>query len=432
MTNNTPFGRRGATGQAGAGAEGSSGQGTRASSWGRGSPAEQPSAEPSAMSRSAGSANRAGSDQHGHPVEMIGAGVPEIDEVLIRATELGASDIMITADIPVRCKVAGRIISLGDEALTRQQAREMIYNLMSEDQKGRFEATGDLDFSMQMQGQRYRVNVYFQQGHVSSVMRLISNNIKTLADLKLPPVVSKLADAPRGLLLVTGPTGSGKSTTLAAIVNHINNDRDGHILTIEDPIEFVHESKRCTISHREVGRDTKSFASGLKSALRQAPDVILVGEMRDFETISAAITAAETGHLVMGTLHTNSAAETVDRIIDVFPEAQQSQVRVQLAKGLLAVLSQQLVRTKAEGGRAMAMEIMVANTSIRALIRDGKTAQLPSSIQTGASEGMISMDTALARLFKEGKITLEEGASKALSIEEYQRQCQAITGANKR
>lgn len=351
--------------------------------------------------------------------EQIKGRPTEITDVLTHATQVGASDIFVRAGLPTMIKVKGRFRRIGTEAVGPNDTRAMIYSIMKAAQQAEFERERELDFAFNIGEDRYRVNAYMQQGAVCAVFRTVSSNIRRMEDLNLPDAISEIVRNPRGLVLVTGPTGSGKSTTMAAMIDRINRTTTGHILTIEDPVEFVHTPINCVISHREIGKDSHSFSRALKSALRQAPDVILVGEMRDHETISAAISAAETGHLVMGTLHTNSAVETVDRVVDVFPEAQQNQVRVQLAKGLKAVISQQLVPTT-DGGRAMAMEIMINNPAIGAMIKDGKNSGITGAILTGIREGMIPMDMALANLVKSRRISQETAMTKALDRKQLQ------------
>jgi twitching motility protein PilT len=286
--------------------------------------------------------------------------------------------------------------------------------VLTDEQKARFEAAHDLDFSLELAGVgRFRVNAFMQRLGEGMVLRLIPSKILTLDDLEMPPVLKDLAMKDRGLVLVTGPTGSGKSTTLAGMVDHVNENREHHVITIEDPIEFVHRPKNCNINQREVGPHTQSFGSALRSALREDPDIILVGEMRDLETIAQAITAAETGHLVFSTLHTNSAPQTISRIVDVFPPHQQEQIRVQLAESLLAVIAQTLIPTADGKGRVAALEVMVATPAIRNMVRENKIHQLPSAIQTGARDGMQSLDQHLKTLVKLRRINQEEALKRA-------------------
>jgi twitching motility protein PilT len=324
--------------------------------------------------------------------------------------EREASDLHITAGERPKLRIDGDITdSSVQEVLTPKDTLQLAYSVLTENQKKRFETEDELDFSFGIQNlARFRGNVFKQRGCVAVVIRMIPFNVRTFQDLGLPPVVAKLAEKPRGLILVTGPTGSGKSTTLAAVIDKINQERKGHIITVEDPIEFIHRHQSCIVNQREVGTDTKSFGSALKYALREDPDVILVGEMRDLETISAALTIAETGHLALATLHTNSAAESINRIIDVFPSSQQPQVRAQLAFVLEGVLTQTLLQKASGRGRAMAAEIMVATPAIRALIRDDKVHQIYSAMQAGKKHGMQTMNDALYQLYMSREVTSDE------------------------
>jgi twitching motility protein PilT len=298
--------------------------------------------------------------------------------------------------------------------LTPTDTREIIYAVLNSSQRQRLETDWQIDFAYSVPGHgRFRVNTYFQRGTLAAAFRLIPSETVPLESLGMPPVIRTFAKKPRGIVLVTGPTGSGKSTTLASIINEINETRDEHILTIEDPIEFLHNHKRCVVNQRELGADAPSFALGLKAALRQDPDVILVGEMRDMETIGTALTAAETGHLVFATLHTQDAPQTVDRIIDVFPPAQQGQVRAQLAIGLQGIVTQTLIPTSDGKGRCVAAEVLVPTPGVRNLIREGKTHQIYSLIQTGGQHGMQTMDASLAALVRQGRITMEAAESRA-------------------
>jgi len=321
-----------------------------------------------------------------------------------------ASDLHITAGERPKLRVDGEMANASvGEILTAKDTLTLAYSVLTENQKKRFETEDELDFSFGIQNlARFRGNVFKQRGCVALVIRMIPFNVRTFQDLGLPPVVAKLAERPRGLILVTGPTGSGKSTTLAAVIDKINKERKGHIITVEDPIEFIHRHQGCIVNQREVGTDTKSFSSALKYALREDPDVILVGEMRDLETISSALTIAETGHLALATLHTNSAAESINRIIDVFPSNQQSQVRAQLAFVLEGVLTQTLVPRLRGRGRVMAAEIMVATPAIRALIRDDKVHQIYSAMQSGKKFGMQTMNDALYQLYMNREVAQEE------------------------
>ncbi len=324
--------------------------------------------------------------------------------------EKEASDLHITAGERPKLRVDGDIVdSSVPELLTPKDTLQLAYSVLTENQKKRFETEDELDFSFGIQNlARFRGNCFKQRGCVAMVIRMIPFNVRTFQDLGLPPVVAKLAERPRGLILVTGPTGSGKSTTLAAIIDKINKERKGHIITVEDPIEFIHRHHSCIVNQREVGTDTKSFSSALKYALREDPDVILVGEMRDLDTISSALTIAETGHLALATLHTNSAAESINRIIDVFPSNQQSQVRAQLAFVLEGVLTQTLLQKARGRGRCMASEIMVATPAIRAMIRDDKIHQIYSSMQSGKKFGMQTMNDSLYQLYESREVTQDE------------------------
>ena len=324
--------------------------------------------------------------------------------------EREASDLHCTAGERPKLRVDGDITNSScGEVLTPKDTLQLAYSVLTENQKKRFETEDELDFSFGIQNlARFRGNVFKQRGCVALVIRMIPFNVRTFQDLGLPHIVGQLAEKPRGLILVTGPTGSGKSTTLAAVIDKINKERQGHIITVEHPIEFIHRHQGCIVNQREVGTDTKSFASALKYALREDPDVILVGEMRDLETISAALTIAETGHLALATLHTNSAAESINRIIDVFPSNQQSQVRAQLAFVLEGVLTQTLVQKARGRGRAMAAEIMVATPAIRAMIREDKIHQIYSAMQAGKKFGMQTMNDALNQLYTSREVSKEE------------------------
>lgn len=350
------------------------------------------------------------------------AKLPDIVDLLTLAFERSASDLVITVGLPPMVKLDGEFQPTEYDTLSPQDTRRLLYALMDERQQRIFEEEKELDFSFSLPGKgRFRVNVFMQRGSVGGVLRVVPSLVKSFEELGLPKQMADIAMAPRGLVLVTGPTGSGKSTTLAAMIDYVNERRRAHIVTIEDPIEFFHRHKMSIINQREIGSDTYGFSKALRSVLRQAPDVILVGEMRDYETISAAITAAETGHLVMGTLHTNSAPESIDRIVDVFPEAQQEQVRVQLANNLVAIMTQQLLPKAFGGGRVMAYELMVATSAVRALVREGKSHQLISVIQTGGQYGMLTMDASLAKLYKQKLISYEMGISRASDPKEFAR-----------
>lgn len=330
-------------------------------------------------------------------------------DIVLASHELHASDIHLTAGAPPSVRVRGRLKPLeGFSVLGVQDTREIVYSIMSDVQRQQFETLHQVDFSYSIpRTARLRVNAYLQRGSVSAAFRVIPGKVESLGRLGMPPAVHQMAFLPRGLVLVTGPTGSGKSTTLAALIDEINSTREQHILTIEDPIEFLHAHKRCLINQRELGSDATSFSEALRSALRQDPDVILVGEMRDLETISTALTAAETGHLVLATLHTQDSPQTIDRIIDVFPPHQQQHVRVMLASALQGVVAQQLLPTADGSGRVAAVEILIPTPAVRNLIREGKTHQIYSAIQTGGEHGMQTMDAALIDLVRTGKITRE-------------------------
>ncbi len=347
---------------------------------------------------------------------------PDIVDLLRMAKKRGASDLVITVGIPPMLKIDGEFIPTEYKKLTPQDTRRLMYAVMDEKQQRVFEEQRELDFSFSLPGEgRFRINVFHQRGSVGGVMRVVPDLDKTFEELGLPKIIPDLAMRPRGLFLVTGPTGSGKSTTLAAMIDYINQNRRCHIVTIEDPIEFFHSHKQAIVNQREVGADTASFARALRSVLRQAPDVIMVGEMRDLETIQMAITAAETGHLVLATLHTNSAPETVDRIVDAFPSNQQAQIRVQLSNNLVGVLTQQLLPRVDGNGRVLAYELMVATPAVRALIREGKSHQLPSVIQTSGQHGMVTMDAYLAELYKKRIISYETGVARATDPKEFMR-----------
>jgi twitching motility protein PilT len=339
----------------------------------------------------------------------------DLAELLQHTVDNQASDLHLTMGQPPMVRVAGRLVPGGyDTELGPDDTKALIYSILTDDQKAKFEEEHELDFSIGITGvSRFRVNVFMQRGSVAAVFRTIGETIPSFDDLALTETVRELALLPRGLVLVTGPTGCGKSTTLAAVVNLINQEREGHILTIEDPIEFVHGHNRSTVNQRELGSDTHSFPKALKSVLREDPNVILVGEMRDLETIAAALTLAETGHLVLSTLHTQDAASTVDRIIDVFPPYQQEQIRVMVASSLKGVISQILLPRVDGNGRVAAREIMVVTSGISAIIREGKTHQIYSAIQTGSNHGMCTMEKSLAELCLAGVISEEDALSKA-------------------
>jgi len=344
-------------------------------------------------------------------------------EVLLEVIGRRASDLHMTAGAPPMVRVRGRLTPLeGYPALTPTDTREIIYSILSNSQRQKLENNWQLDFAYSIPGQaRFRVNAYFQRSAVGAAFRLIPFEVAPLESLGLPPAVAEFAKRPRGLVLVTGPTGSGKSTTLASLVDVINESREEHIMTIEDPIEFLHQHKKCIVNQRELGSDATSFADALKAALRQDPDVILVGEMRDLETIGTAITAAETGHLVFATLHTQDTPQTIDRIIDVFPSAQQGQIRAQLAVALQGIMTQMLLPTSDGSGRCVATEVLVPTPAVRNLIRESKSHQIYSVLQTGGAHGMQTMDSALAQLVRAGKITRQLAEARAHSPEEMRR-----------
>lgn len=335
-------------------------------------------------------------------------------ELMRTAHERHASDIHITVASPPMLRIHGELKPAGGNPLSASDTLEMAKTLMDTSQYEQFMASGDLDFSYGIpEVSRYRINVYRQKSHVGLTIRLIPTRIPEMESLGLPPIAREFAQKPQGLLLVTGPTGSGKSTTLASIIDYINRNTSKHIITLEDPVEFVHPHKSCIVNQREVGADTATFSTGLRAALRQDPDVVLVGEMRDLETISIAITAAETGHLVFGTLHTADAPQTIDRVIDVFPPDQQQQIRVQLASVLLGVMAQRLLPLTTGSGRVAAIEVLVNTPAVSNLIRSEKVHQIRSVMQTGKAQGMQTMEMALRELLQAGKISVEE-ARKAM------------------
>lgn len=336
-------------------------------------------------------------------------------ELLQLMIERGASDIHITTGSPPQLRINGKLTPVGSTPLTSAETKQMCYSILTEAQKHRFEEENELDLSFGVKGlSRFRANLFVQRGAVSAAIRSIPFQLKTFEELGLPPVARELVKKPRGLILVTGPTGSGKSTTLAAMIDRINSERQEHIVTIEDPIEFVHNHKMCVVNQREVHADTKSFKNALKYILRQDPDVVLIGEMRDLETIEAALTISETGHLTFATLHTNSSVQTINRIVDVFPPHQQPQIRAQLSFVLEGVLSQQLLPRKDGMGRVLALEIMVPNPAIRNLIREDKIHQIYSVMQTGQNKfGMQTMNQSLHDLFIRGLITKDEAIGRS-------------------
>jgi twitching motility protein PilT len=347
----------------------------------------------------------------------------DFSEVLTRMVDERASDVHLTPGFPPAIRVRGRISPMEDyPRLMPAQTREVVYSILNDDQRKRFENNKQLDLGYSIPGvARFRINCFFQRGAIAAAFRLIPHEILGLEELELPLILEDLTKKPRGFVLVTGPTGSGKSTTLAAMVDLINRTREEHILTIEDPIEFMHRHQKCIVNQREIGSDADDFALALRAGLRQDPDVILVGEMRDIETISTALTAAETGHLVFATLHTQSTSQTVDRIIDVFPAAQQNQVRMQLSIALQGIVTQQLLPTADGSSRVVAAEVLVPTPAIRNLIREGKTHQIYSAVQTSGAVGMQTMDAHLAQLTRMGKITRSLAEQRAAVPEELRR-----------
>lgn len=345
-----------------------------------------------------------------------------IETLLEEVIRKKASDLHLQVGLPPMLRVDGSLAPVpSTDVLNEATVERLIFSILDQDQQQILLKDKEFDFSFAFGDLgRFRVNAFHERGNLASALRLIPNEIKSIQELGMPPVVTGFSEYPRGLVLVTGPTGSGKSTTLASIVDKINSEKSHHIITIEDPIEFTHKSKRSVVVQREVHYDTYSFSAALRSSLRQDPDVVLIGEMRDLETISAAITIAETGHLVFATLHTNSAAQSIDRMIDVFPPHQQPQIRAQLANILMAICSQRLVPSIG-GGRSVAAEILVATPAVRNIIREGKTHQLDAVIQTGGDQGMQSMDKTLAGLVQAGQVTYEEARNFAVDITEFDR-----------
>ena len=343
----------------------------------------------------------------------------DITELLAFSTKQGSSDLHLSAGLPPMIRVDGDVRRINVDPLEHKDVHRMIYDIMNDKQRKDYEKDLECDFSFEIKGlARFRVNAFVQNRGASAVLRTIPSKILTLEQLNCPAIFQDISSYPRGIVLVTGPTGSGKSTTLAAMVDYKNATEHAHILTIEDPIEFVHQSQKSLINQREVHRDTHSFSNALRSALREDPDVILVGEMRDLETIQLALEAAETGHLVFGTLHTSSAAKTVDRIVDVFPAAEKEMVRSTLSESLRAVISQTLLK-KIGGGRVAAHEIMIGIPAIRNLIRENKVAQMYSAIQTGASHGMVTLDQNLRRLVDQGVVSLQDARTKAANKDNF-------------
>ncbi|GAB6169971.1 type IV pilus twitching motility protein PilT [Clostridium carnis] len=344
-----------------------------------------------------------------------------LKDLLCKTIEEGASDLHLTVGLPPTIRVNGSLIRIGNEKLVPSGIEEFAKEILGVNFED-YNKEGEMDTSYSLSGVgRFRVNIFKQRNSDAIAIRVIALKIPTLDELKHPQIIKDIIHKQRGLVLVTGPTGSGKSTTLAAMINEINNTREAHIITLEDPIEYLHKHNKCIINQREIGKDSKSYKSALKAILREDPDVILVGEMRDLETISIAITAAETGHLVFSTLHTIGAAKTIDRVIDVFPPHQQQQIRVQLAAVLQGVISQQLVQTENNNGRVAALEVMVTTPGIQNLIREGKTHQIESAIQTGAKYGMKTMDMALSELYKKGIISPETALTYSVDRETIKR-----------
>ena len=346
----------------------------------------------------------------------------QIDDLLRTAVERDASDIHIKAESPPLLRIYGELIPTDLPSLSPDEAKRLSYSVLTPEEREAFEQDWELDLGYDIEGlARFRVNLMVQRGLVGAVFRIIPLHVQTIEELALPEVCRYFAERPRGLILVTGPAGGGKSTTQAAMIDHVNKNYPVHIVTVEDPIEFVHEPKVALINQRELGRDTRSFSNALKYVLRQDPDTILVGEMRDLETVQLAIRASETGHLVLGTLHTTDAVQTVDRVIDIFPTHQQQQIRMQLSVNLLGVVSQILVRRADGRGRVAAFETLVAIPSVRNSIRERKTHQIGSVIQTGAQHGMMTLDQSLSHLARSGVITVEEGEAKAKNRQEYRQ-----------
>lgn len=349
-----------------------------------------------------------------------------IEDLMEQLVEMGGSDMHLSAGLPPYFRIGGKLTPIGDEPMTAEQCQRLIFSMLNNTQRKTLEQSWELDCSYGVRGlARFRVNVYKDRGTYAACLRALSSKIPSMDTLGLPSIVRAMTEKPRGLILVTGPTGSGKSTTLASMINQINVTRAEHIITVEDPIEFVYEPVKSIIHQRQVGEDTKSFANALRASLREDPDIILVGEMRDLETIQLAITAAETGHLVFGTLHTSSAAQTVDRVVDVFPPEKQMQIRVQLSNSLVAVFSQTLIPRKnpkpGQFGRVMAQEIMIVTPAIANLIREGKTAQIYSAIQTGGKLNMQTLEKVLADLYLSGDISFEAAMAKTSKADELQR-----------
>jgi twitching motility protein PilT len=349
----------------------------------------------------------------------------DLDELLKMLSDQGGSDLHLRVGEPPVFRINGDLIRTDFPPLTEKETERLVFSILNDERRAAFAQKLELDISYATDFARFRVNVFRQQGYIGSVFRVIPINIKTIDDLMLPPITRELASRPRGLLLVTGPTGSGKTTTLAALIDHINSTKHGHVMTIEDPIEFIHPDKKCSINQRELGLDTHTFSNALKHVLRQNPDVVLVGEMRDLETIQLAITAAETGHLVFATVHTTDAPQTIDRLVDVFPSEQQKQIRTQLSVTLIGVISQTLLPRADIPGRIAAFEIMICTPAIRSLIRDGKTHQISSDIQTGFQFGMQSLDHNLLELVKSKLVRYEDALAKSSNAREFEQRATA-------
>jgi twitching motility protein PilT len=344
-----------------------------------------------------------------------------LDDLLRETIERGGSDLHLAVGMPPCMRLDGRLLRQNYEKLDPRAVQRLIYDILTADQIHHFENVKELDLSYGVSDLgRFRVNVYRQRGSIGVALRVIPSQVPTLAELKLPPILADLTGRNSGLILVTGPTGNGKSTTLASMIDIINSERECHIMTIEDPIEYLHKHKRSMVNQRELRMDTDSFHNALRAVLREDPDVILVGEMRDLETIQAALTMAETGHLVMATLHTRNAPQTIDRVVDVFPPHQQEQIKVQLANSLESVIAQQLL-PMIGGGRICAVEVMVATSAVRNLIREGKTHQIATVIETSAQHGMQTMDMALANLYKQGKVALTEARKRSIDPDSFDR-----------
>ena len=348
-----------------------------------------------------------------------------MSELFLLMHERGASDLHLTVGAPPMLRIDGQRVPTPFEKLNHDTAQSLIFSLLTEAQRTRYEQTNELDLAFGLKGiGRLRMNIYRQRGSVGAAVRAIPSQFKTFDEIGLPDVIHEIMKIPKGLILVTGPTGSGKSTTLASMIDFINEHRSGHIVTVEDPIEYVHQHKKCVINQREVGQDTGTFAQALKYVLRQDPNVILIGELRDLETISAALTIAETGHLVLATLHTNDCAQSINRIIDVFPQHQIEQVRVQLSFVLQAVMCQQLLPHASGAGRVLISEVLMVNSAIRNLIREQKIEQIQLAIQTGGKQGMATMNASLAEAYKKQRITFQEAMAKSLDPEDLRRMLQ--------